>query len=192
MAIKRRRSSRSHARSLEPTRRAQPTTRTNDAIRAASVRLVDEDGTQLGIRPLAEAQSYARDKALDLVEVAASANPPVCRVMDYAKFRYQEEQKAKRTKKNQVQISLKEIRLRPKIGAHDYAWKKRQLAEFLEGRSKVKLVVLFRGREREHPERGRALLEQLAEEVAELGQVETAPMVEGRSINMIVSPRSPA
>ena len=190
MAIKRRRSSKSYARSLEPPRRTQPTTKTNEAIRAPSVRLVDEDGTQLGIRAITEARAYAEERGLDLVEVAPEADPPVCRLMDYAKYRYQEEQKAKQSRKSRTQVSLKEVRLRPKIGAHDYDWKKRRLAQFLEGRSKVKLVVLFRGREREHPERGRALLERLADDVTELGQVEAAPVFEGRSMTMVLAPRT--
>jgi translation initiation factor IF-3 len=156
------------------------------------VRLVDEDGTQVGICATEEARAYAEDRALDLVEVAAAADPPVCRVMDYAKFRYQEEQKAKQRRRNQAEISLKEIRLRPKIGAHDYAWKKRRLAQFLGERSKVKLVVLFRGRERDHAERGRALLERLADDVKELGQVEAAPTLEGRSMTMVVVPKDSA
>jgi translation initiation factor IF-3 len=151
---------------------------------------VDDDGTQLGVRALDEARAYAEEKGLDLVEVAAAADPPVCRVMDYAKFRYREEQKAKQSRKNRTQISLKEIRLRPKIGVHDYGWKKRRLVEFLEARSKVKVVLLLRGRERDHPERGRALLERLALEVTELGQVEAAPMLEGRSMIMVLAPRT--
>jgi translation initiation factor IF-3 len=169
-------------------RRAQPATRTNANIRAANVRLIAEDGTQLGIRPLAEALSYADDRGLDLVEVAA-ADPPVCRVMDYGRFRYQEEQKAKLSKKNQTQISFKEIRVRPKIGEHDYGWKRRQLLEFLEHRSKVKIVVLFRGREREHPERARDLLRRFAEDAGELGEVEGVPIFEGRSMTMVITPR---
>jgi translation initiation factor IF-3 len=188
LTVKRKRSRKSFARSLELPRRAQPTTRTNNNIRASNVRLIAEDGTQLGIRPLAEALGYADEQGLDLVEVAV-ADPPVCRVMDYAKFRYQEEQKAKLSKKNQTQISLKEIRVRPKIGEHDFGWKRRQLLEFLEQRSKVKIVVLFRGREREHPERARELLRRLAEDAAELGEVEAAPIFEGRSMSMVVAPR---
>jgi translation initiation factor IF-3 len=154
------------------------------------VRLVDEDGTQLGIRSLDQARLYAEEKGLDLVEVAAAADPPVCRVMDYGKFRYQEEQKAKQSKKHSTQVSVKEIRVRPKIGAHDYTWKKRRLAQFLTEGSKVKLVVLFRGREREHPERGRVLLERFADDVAELGQSEALPLFEGRSMSMVITPRT--
>jgi translation initiation factor IF-3 len=154
------------------------------------VRLVDEDGGQLGIRSLDEARAYAADKGLDLVEVAAAADPPVCRVMDYAKFRYQEEQKAKQSKKKSTQAHVKEIRVRPKIGVHDYTWKKKRLIQFLEERSKVKLVVLFRGREREHPDRGRAILERFADDVAELGEVEALPIFEGRSMTMVIAPRA--
>ena len=188
----RRKRYKSRARALEPPRPTQPTLRANEAIRAPRVRLVDEDGTQVGICATEEARAYAEDRALDLVEVAAAADPPVCRVMDCAKFRYQEEQKAKQRRRNQAEISLKEIRLRPKIGAHDYAWKKRRLAQFLGERSKVKLVVLFRGRERDHAERGRALLERLADDVKELGQVEAAPTLEGRSMTMVVVPKDSA
>jgi translation initiation factor IF-3 len=188
LAIKRKRSRKSIARSFELPRRSQPAARTNDSIRAANVRLIGEDGTQFGIRALDEALRYADDKGLDLVEVAA-ADPPVCRVMDYAKFRYQEEQKAKLSRKKQTQIISKEIRVRPKIGEHDYAWKRRQLLEFLEQRTKVKIVVLFRGREREHPERARDLLRRFAIDAEECGVVEAAPLVEGRSMTMVLAPR---
>ena len=188
MAIKRKRSRKSIARSFELPRRSQPAARTNDSIRAANVRLIGEDGTQLGIRALDEALRYADNKGLDLVEVAAT-DPPVCRVMDYAKFRYQEEQKAKLSRKKQTQIISKEIRVRPKIGEHDYAWKRRQLLEFLEQRTKVKIVVLFRGREREHPERARDLLRRFAIDAEECGVVEAAPLVEGRSMTMVLAPR---
>lgn len=190
MAIKRKRSRRSRAHAPELPRRAQPAARTNSAIRAASVRLVDADGTQLGIRTLEQALGYADEQGLDLVEVAAAADPPVCRVMDYAKFRYLEEQKAKQSRKNSTRATLKEIRLRPKIGAHDYAWKQRRLAAFLGAKSKVKVVVLFRGREREHADHARALLERLAEDVQDVGVVETAALFEGRTMSMVIAPRT--
>lgn len=190
MAIKRKRSRRSSGRTFELPRREQPSTRTNQAIGASNVRLVDEDGTQLGIRPIEQARAYAQDKGLDLVEVAASADPPVCRVMDYSKFRYEQERKARQSKRNSTQVSIKEIRVRPKIGAHDYGWKKARLVEFLEDGCKVKLVVLFRGREREHPERGRGLLERLAADISDRGVVETMPTLEGRSMTMVVGPKA--
>ena len=175
---------------FELPRREQPSTRTNQAIGASSVRLVDEDGTQLGIRPIEQARAYAQDKGLDLVEVAAAADPPVCRVMDYSKFRYEQERKAKQSRRNSTQVSIKEIRVRPKIGAHDYGWKKARLVEFLEEGCKVKLVVLFRGREREHPERGRGLLERFAADISDRGVVETMPTLEGRSMTMVVGPKA--
>ena len=190
LTIKRKRPRRSSRRAFDIPRREQPSTRTNDAIRASSVRLIDEDGTQLGIRPIEQARAYAQDKELDLVEVAAAANPPVCRVMDYSKFRYEEERKAKQARKNSTQVSMKEIRVRPKIGAHDYGWKKARLVDFLADGFKVKLVVLFRGREREHPERGRELLERFAADISERGAVETMPTLEGRSMTMVVGPRA--
>ena len=136
------------------------------------VRLIDEGGEQLGIKPTAEALEYAYAKGLDLVEVAAQADPPVARVMDYGKYRYEQEQKAKLARKHQSQIHVKEIKLRPKIGIHDYETKKGHVVRFLGQRAKVKVTIMFRGRETLHPERGRDLLMRLAEDVAELGQIE--------------------
>ncbi|HZO50101.1 MAG TPA: translation initiation factor IF-3, partial [Gaiellaceae bacterium] len=122
------------------------------------VRLVDADGTQIGIRPTSEALEYAYGKNLDLVEVAPNADPPVVRVMDYGKYRYEQEQKAKLARKHQSQILVKEIKLRPKIGVHDYETKKGHVVRFLNQRAKVKVTIMFRGRENLHPERGRDLL----------------------------------
>jgi translation initiation factor IF-3 len=175
-------------RSLELPRRTEPTTRINDQIRASIVRLVGDAGEQLGVKPISEARAYASQEGLDLVEVAAQADPPVCRVMDYGKHRYQEEQKAKQARKKQTRVKLHTIRLRPKIAENDYTWKKKQLLRFLEEDSKVKLVLLFRGREREHPERGRLLLDRLAEDVGERGRVEMLPILEGRSMTMVIAP----
>ena len=145
----------------------------------------------IGVAPrsVLETATYARD--LDLVEVAAAADPPVCRVMDYGKWRYEEERKARAGRRNQVHVSFKEVRLRPKIGEHDYEWKRDRAIEFLRHRSKVKLVVLFRGREREHPDRGRALLERLAADVKDVGQAEGSAVFEGRSMTMILAPKAP-
>ena len=156
--------------SFEPPRRPEPQTRINDAIRVPRVRLIDEDGQQLGIKTTDEARKYAYDKGLDLVEVAAQADPPVAKVMDYGKYRYEQEQKAKQARKNQTQIHVKEIKLRPKIGIHDYETKKGHVVRFLNQRAKVKVTIMFRGREREHPDRGRDLLMRLAEDVKELGR----------------------
>jgi len=168
--------------------RPEPQTRINDAIRAAKVRLIGEGGEQLGIKTSDEAREYAYSKNLDLVEVAAQADPPVCRVMDYGKYRYEQEQKAKLARKHQIQIQVKEIKLRPKIGIHDYETKKGHVERFLNQRAKVKVTIMFRGRERDHPERGRDLLMRLAEDVKEIGVIETQPLLEGRNMTMVMAP----
>ena len=173
---------------FEPPRRPEPQTRINDAIRVPRVRLIDEDGAQLGIKATDEAREYAYGKNLDLVEVAAQADPPVARVMDYGKYRYQEEQKAKLARKHQTQINVKEIKLRPKIGTHDYETKKGHVARFLNQRAKVKVTIMFRGREREHPDRGRDLLMRLADDVKDIGAIETQPLLEGRNMTMVLGP----
>jgi translation initiation factor IF-3 len=162
--------------------------RINGEIRAPRVRLIDEDGTQLGIKSTPDAVSYAEDKNLDLVEVAAQADPPVARVMDYGKYRYEQEQKAKLARKHQVSINVKEIKLRPKIGIHDYNTKKGHVVRFLNQRAKVKVTIMFRGRETSHPERGRDLLMRLAEDVKEIGQVESPPLLDGRNMVMLLGP----
>ena len=173
---------------LEPPRRPEPQTRINDAIRVPRVRLIDEDGGQLGIKTTDEAREYAYGKNLDLVEVAAQADPPVARVMDYGKYRYEQEQKAKLARKHQLQILVKEIKLRPKIGIHDYETKKGHIVRFLNQRAKVKVTIMFRGRENLHPERGRALLLRLAEELKEIGQIEQPPLQDGRNMVMLLGP----
>ena len=165
-----------------------PQVRINDAIRVPRVRLVDEDGTQIGIKDSDEAREYAYAKNLDLVEVAAQADPPVARVMDYGKYRYEQEQKAKLARKHQSQIHVKEIKFRPKIGVHDYETKKGHVVRFLNQRAKVKVTIMFRGRETTHPERGRDLLMRLAEDVKELGQVESPPLLDGRNMVMVLGP----
>ena len=162
--------------------------RINEAIRAPRVRLIDEDGSQLGIKATPEAVKYAFDKNLDLVEVAAQADPPVARVMDYGKYRYEQEQKAKLARKHQVSINVKEIKLRPKIGVHDYETKKGHVVRFLNQRAKVKVTIMFRGRETTHPERGRDLLMRLADDVKEIGQVESPPLLDGRNMVMLLGP----
>src|SRR6476659_771674 len=172
----------------EPPRRPEPQTRINDAIRVPKVRLIGEDGEQLGVKTTDEAREYAYEKNLDLVEVAAQADPPVARVMDYGKYRYELEQKAKVARKHQTQINVKEIKLRPKIGIHDYDTKKGHVARFLNQRAKVKVTIMFRGREREHPDRGRDLLMRLAEDVKDIGVIETQPLLEGRNMTMVMAP----
>jgi len=161
-------------------------------IRAPKVRLVDENGEQLGIKTADEAREYAWGKNLDLVEVAAQADPPVTRVMDYGKYRYEQEQKAKLARKHQISINVKEIKLRPKIGIHDYNTKKGHVERFLNQRAKVKVTIMFRGRETTHPERGRDLLMRLAEDVKEIGQVESPPLLDGRNMVMMLGPTKSA
>jgi translation initiation factor IF-3 len=175
-------------RTVEPPSRPVPQARINDTIRASQVRLIDDDGSQLGIKPTKEAMQYAFDKGLDLVEVASQADPPVARVMDYGKYRYEQEQKAKLARKHQTQINVKEIKLRPKIGIHDYNTKKGHVERFLNQRAKVKVTIMFRGRETTHPERGRDLLLRLAEDVKEIGQIESQPLLDGRNMVMVLGP----
>jgi translation initiation factor IF-3 len=173
---------------FEAPSRPEPQTRINDAIRVPRVRLIDENGQQLGIKTTNDAREYAYARNLDLVEVAAQADPPVCRVMDYGKYRYELEQKAKLARKHQTQINVKEIKLRPKIGIHDYETKKGHVERFLNQRAKVKVTIMFRGREREHPDRGRDLLMRLADDVKEIGLIETQPLLEGRNMTMVLGP----
>jgi translation initiation factor IF-3 len=162
--------------------------RINDAIRVPQVRLIDEDGSQVGVKQTADALEYAFGKNLDLVEVAPQAQPPVVRVMDYGKYRYEQEQKAKLARKHQSQVHVKEIKLRPKIGVHDYETKKGHVVRFLNQRAKVKVTIMFRGRETSHPERGRDLLTRLAEDVREIGQIESPPLLDGRNMVMVLGP----
>jgi translation initiation factor IF-3 len=180
---------------LRPRRRPEDRTRPvvhqdriNDQIRVPRVRLVGEAGEQIGIKPTDEAREYAYGKNLDLVEVAPNADPPVARVMDYGKYRYEQEQKAKLARKHQSQIQLKEIKLRPKIGVHDYETKKGHVVRFLNQRAKVKVTIMFRGRENLHPERGRDLLMRLFEDVREIGQIEQPPLLDGRNMVMVLGP----
>ena len=164
--------------------------RINDGITVPQVRLIDEDGEQLGIKPIRFAQDYAADKNLDLVEVAPNADPPVCRVMNYSKYKYELELKAKQARKHQSQIVIKEIKFRPKVGVHDYETKKGHVLRFLEHKDKVKVTIMFRGREMVHPERGEALLLRLAEDVKEFGVIESKPLQDGRNMVMMLAPVS--
>jgi translation initiation factor IF-3 len=152
------------------------------------VRLVDEKGGQVGIIATREAVEFAEKKGLDLVEVAPGADPPVARVMDYSKYRYEQEQRAKQARKHQLQIQVKEIKLRPKIGIHDYETKKGHVVRFLNQRAKVKVTIMFRGRETLHPERGRDLLMRVAEDVKEFGTIEQQPLLDGRNMVMVLAP----
>ena len=177
---------------MEPDRAPVPQARINEMIRAPKVRLVDDDGSQIGVKDTDEAREYAWGKNLDLVEVAAQADPPVAKVMDYGKYRYEQEQKAKLARKHQVSVNVKEIKLRPKIGIHDYNTKKGHVERFLNQRAKVKVTIMFRGREREHPDRGRDLLMRLADDVKDIGLIETQPLLEGRNMTMVLGPTKSA
>ena len=152
------------------------------------MRLIDADGENRGVVPLAQAQEIANQPSLDLVEVAADARPPVCRIMDYGKWRYEQEQKAKQARRHQSTITIKEIKFRPKIDPHDYATKKGHVERFLRHRDKVKITIMFRGRELLHPERGEAILLKLADELKELAIVESRPNLDGRNMVMMLAP----
>jgi translation initiation factor IF-3 len=167
-------------------------TRINERIRVPEVRLIDETGQQVGIMKTAEALRHAQSKDLDLVEVAPDAKPPVCRVLDYSKYKYEQAQKQKAARKHQTQINVREIKFRPKIAQHDYDTKKGHVIRFLNGRDKVKVTIMFRGREMAHPERGEQLLNRLAEELGELAVVEQRPQQDGRNMVMMLAPSKTA
>ncbi|HEU4448872.1 MAG TPA: translation initiation factor IF-3 [Gaiellaceae bacterium] len=175
-------------RRFEQARPQQDTTRINEAIRVPRVRLVDSDGSQVGIKATAEALEYAYSKDLDLVEVAASADPPVCRIMDYGKYKYEQDQRQKEARKKQSLIIVKEMKMRPKIDKHDYETKKGHVVRFLRQGAKVKVTIMFRGREMAHQELGRKLLDQLSADVAEIAKVDTPPKVDGRNMTMVLGP----
>jgi translation initiation factor IF-3 len=163
-------------------------TRINEMIRVPQVRLIGDDGGQVGVVSRDEALSYARQRDLDLVEVAPDARPPVVRVLDYSKYKYEQEQKQKAARKHQKQVHVREIKLRPKIANNDYETKKGHVRRFLDSDNKVKVTIMFRGREMSHPERGEALLMRLAEDVADLGQIEQRPNQDGRNMTMMLGP----
>ena len=163
-------------------------TRINERIRVAEVRLIDEDGSQIGVIKTDDALSMARDRDLDLVEVAPDSRPPVARLLDYSKYKYEQEQKAKAARKHQQQVNVREIKLRPKIADHDYETKRGHVERFLRQQDKVKVTIMFRGREQAHPERGRALLDRLYEDIGELATIEQAPQQEGRNMHMMLAP----
>jgi translation initiation factor IF-3 len=164
------------------------TTRTNDRIRVPEVRVIGEDGDQIGIMRTDEALRYAQQRDLDLVEVAPEARPPVCRVLDYSKYKYEQAQKQKAARKHQTQITIREIKFRPKIAQHDYDTKKGHVERFLRNKDKVKITIMFRGREVTHPERGTMILDRLAEELSELAVVEQRPNLDGRNMTMMLGP----
>jgi translation initiation factor IF-3 len=164
------------------------TTRINERIRVPEVRLIDDEGAQVGVLKTADALVFAQERDLDLVEVAPEARPPVCRVLDYSKYKYEQAQKVKQARKHQQQITVREIKFRPKIAEHDYDTKKHHVERFLKHKDKVKVTIMFRGREVTHPERGTMILDRLAEELSELGVVEQRPMQEGRNMTMMMAP----
>jgi translation initiation factor IF-3 len=163
-------------------------TRINERIRVPKVRLIGADGEQVGVLDTDEARRIARDADLDLVEVAPDSRPPVCRLLDYSKYKYEQEQKAKQARKHQQQVNVREIKLRPKIADHDYETKKGHVERFLRGGDKVKVTIMFRGREQAYPDRGRALLRRLFDDLGEIAVVEQEPLQEGRNMHMLVAP----
>ena len=164
------------------------TTRTNERIRVPEVRLIDERGEQVGVMRTSEALRYAQERDLDLVEVAPDARPPVCRVLDYSKYKYEQAQKQKQARKHQQQITIREIKFRPKIAENDYLTKKGHVERFLRHKDKVKVTIMFRGREVTHPERGVMILDRLAEELSDIGVVEQRPLQDGRNMTMMLGP----
>ena len=163
-------------------------TRVNQQIRISPVRVIDPEGNQVGILPIEKALETAEELGLDLVEVAPMARPPVCRIMDYGKFRYEEQRKAREARKKQHRVDLKEVKLRPGIEDHDFDFKARHARRFLEEGNKVKVTMMFRGRQMAHPEIGREVLERMVAEIADVGKVESAPTMEARSMTMVLAP----
>jgi translation initiation factor IF-3 len=164
----------------------------NDRIRVPQVRVVGADGEQIGIMDTQKALDLAVDQDLDLVEVAGQADPPVCRVMDYGKFKYEQDQRQKEARKKQSLIVVKEMKMRPKIDPHDYETKKGHVVRFLRLGAKVKVTIMFRGREMAHQELGRRLLDRLADDVQEIAKIDAMPKVDGRNMTMVLSPHKEA
>lgn len=164
--------------------------RLNEAIRVKECRLIAYDGSQLGIYPIEQAQRIADNEGYDLVEIAPQAQPPVCRIMDYGKFKYDQAIKAKQARKNQSKIETKEMKFRPKIDIGDYTTKKKHVMRFLAAGSKVKITIMFRGREMSHPEQGLSILERLADDLKDVAVIENQPKMEGRNMHMLIAPLS--
>jgi translation initiation factor IF-3 len=163
--------------------------RINEQIRVPEVRLIGAEGEQVGVMATREALAQAAELHLDLVEVAPQASPPVCRIMDYGKFKYQQSKKQQEARRRQTIIQVKEIKVRPKIEEHDMGFKLKNTRKFLGEGDKVKISVIFRGREIAHTDRGFKILSQMAEALADVGTVEQAPRLEGRNMSMIVTPK---
>lgn len=162
--------------------------RLNEDIRASRCRLIGEDGAQLGIFAIADAQRHADDTGLDLVEISPQADPPVCKIMDYGKFKYEQAQRAKQARKNQTKVEIKEMKFRPKVDKHDYETKKKHILRFLDAGARVKVTIMFRGREMAHPELGLSILERLSDDLKDLAVVENQPKLEGRNMHMLIAP----
>ncbi|MCZ6766417.1 MAG: translation initiation factor IF-3 [bacterium] len=173
---------------IDKRRQRQPRTRVNWMIRVPEVRVIDNEGEQLGVMPTEKALALAEEKALDLVEVSPTARPPVCRIVDYGKFKYEASKRLRESKKKQHTVQVKEIKLRPKIGEHDFQFKKRHAVEFLESSDKVKFTVIFRGRELDHKELGANLLQRMIKELQDIGVVERPAQFEGRLMTMYMGP----
>jgi translation initiation factor IF-3 len=162
--------------------------RINDRIRAREVFLVGAEGEQLGVRPLPEALAQSREQELDLVEVAPNANPPVCRIMDYGRYVYEQEQRRRQSKRKATNVVIKEMKFRPKIDEHDYTTKMKHVVRFLGEGNKVKLTIMFRGREMAHPELGMKILRRVADDVADFAVIESDPRQDGRNMTMVLHP----
>jgi translation initiation factor IF-3 len=163
-------------------------TRINQQIRISPVRVIDPEGEQIGILPVERALEIAMEQGLDLVEVAPMARPPVCRIMDYGKFKYEEQRKAREARKKQHHVQLKEVKMRPGIEEHDFDFKTRHARRFLEEGNKVKVTMMFRGRQMAHPELGREVLDRVVEELSDVAKLESSPMMEARSMTMVLAP----
>lgn len=162
--------------------------RLNEQISVRECRLIGFDGTQMGIYATSEAQRIADSEGLDLVEIAPMAEPPVCRIMDYGKFKYDQAIKAKQARKNQSRVETKEMKFRPKIDVGDYTTKKKHVLRFLDDGNKVKITIMFRGREMAHPEQGLTILERLADDLKDVAVIESQPKMEGRNMHMLIAP----
>ncbi|MBF0911757.1 MAG: translation initiation factor IF-3 [Atopobiaceae bacterium] len=162
--------------------------RINEEITARTCRLIDADGSQLGLFGVSDAIKRAREHGFDLVEIAPNAEPPVCKILDYSKFKYEQARKAKAARKNQVKIEVKEMKFRPKIDVGDYETKKGHVLRFLKKGARVKITIMFRGREMAHPEQGRIVLDRLAEDLKPFATIEQKPLMEGRNMHMLVAP----
>ena len=161
--------------------------RVNERIRVREIRVIDDTGQQLGIMPPPQALAIAKQKGLDLVEISPTAQPPVCRIMDFGKYQYQEQKRAREARKHQKVIEVKEIKFRPKVDEHDYQFKKKHIERFLEEGDKGKATIFFRGREMAHPEIGRRILERLVDELSEVAIAESMPRLEGTQMHTILS-----